>query len=112
MQTAKSVLVASLVLASPAVLWLFAADQNVTARVNAEIHRIEEAGKKAPSDPALAGTVSAAQNSLKSAGDALKSEQLYLALERLVQATDLSEGVGELARMGGMVTDMAAFEAE
>ena len=113
MQIARALLAAGLVFGSPLVLSLFAADQAVTARVAAEIQRIEEAGKKAgPSDSALAGTVSAAQNSLKSAGDALKSEQLYLTLERLVQATDLSEGVGELASMGGTVTDMTAFEAE
>ena len=114
MQTNRGLLVAGLVLGGPVVLRLFAADQNATAQVAAEIQRIEQAWKtRAPGDSATAGIASTAQNSLKSAGEALHSGRLYLALERLVQAIDLFEGAEELAGKAGVVqSDMAAFEAE
>ena len=114
MMTTRGLLVACLVWGGPAVLRLFAADPNATAQVAAEIQRIEQAVKKTPpAEPALAGVVSNVQNSLKSADEALRSERLYLALERLVQGADLFEGIEEFAGKTATVeSDMAAFEAE
>ena len=114
MRVTRGLLVAGLVLAGPAVLRLSAADRKSSEQVAAEIQRIEQTGKKpAPSDPAMAGVASAAQSALKSAGEALQSERLYLALERLAQAVDLFGGLDELAATAAAPpSDIAAFEVE
>jgi hypothetical protein len=89
-------------------LRLFAADRNTTSEIAAEIHRLE-ARKMSPSDPGA----TALQTSLKSAAEALRSERLYLTLERLLQAIDLSEGAAAVnANTGAVAKNLGVFETE
>ncbi|HLJ45125.1 MAG TPA: hypothetical protein VKU01_03915 [Bryobacteraceae bacterium] len=102
---------AGLVLAGPVALRLFAADQDAKAQVAAEIQRAEQANKSANS--AMPEVVKDAHGALKAAGESLQSNSVYLALERLLQAYDLFEGVGEVtAKAHTVEKNMAAFDAE
>jgi len=114
MRTTWDSVAGRLLLSGVAVLTLFAADPNPTSWVAAEIRRIEQASKQtSPPDPATADIASSAQASLKAAEEALHSGRFYLALERLAQATDLFEGVQEIAaKTDSVQSGMPAFEAE
>ena len=114
MQSNRSLLAAVLVLGCSAGLRVFGADQNAKDQIAAEIQRIEQAGSRAVSgDAGMPAVVSNAQSTLKSASEALQGVRLYLALERLLQAADLFEGLWQFTASSSAVqSDMAKFDAE
>ena len=113
MLTTRGLLVAALLWGGPSISRLSAADRNASAQIASEIQRLEQGGQKAPADGGIAGVSTAVHDSLKAADEALHSDKPYLALEKLLQATDLAVGSEELKTHAGTVgSDMAAFETE
>lgn len=96
------------------VVRLFAANQSPAVQLAAEIQRIERAWKEISlADPSIASLASSSRASLKAAGESLQSGRLYLAIERLTQATDLYHGARAVVERTEKVTNgLPAFETE
>ena len=84
------------------------------SKVQSEISRLQQSLKERPiSDPDFASLGPSIEADLASAARALESGQLYLSLERLVQAEDLLQGARFISEKSAAVkTGYPAFEAE
>src|SRR5689334_5757635 len=103
-----------LICAAAMVLGASAIGQDASARVKAEIARLQQSLKDHPvTDKDLAEVVSTANSSLEEAEQSLDAGQVYLALEKLARGQDLLGAAqagldkGDLAKSG-----MAVFDSE
>ena len=88
--------------------------QDAKSQLRSEIGRLQQSLKEKPiSDPDFASLGPSIEADLASAARALDSGQLYLSLERLLQAEDLLEGARFISEKSAAVkTGYPAFEAE
>lgn len=95
-------------------IFSFASPQDPKAQIRAEIGRLTSSLKDTPiTDPDYAPISSAASQSLQAATVALDSNDIYLSLERLLQAEDLLQGARfPVEKMEAVKSDLPAFEAE
>jgi hypothetical protein len=88
--------------------------QDAKSQLQSEIGRLQQSLKEKPiSDPDFASLGPSIEADLASAARALDSGQLYLSLERLLQAEDLLQGARFISEKSAAVkTGYPAFEAE